>query len=120
MHRLRNTFCRLLIALMIWTPFQYAQASMLGTDQAVQSTAQADRAHVLGLLERGDIADKLKLYGVDPAQAKDRVAAMSDEEVSTLAGKIDALPAAGIDGGGVIVLLIIGAVIWWAFFQNRR
>jgi hypothetical protein len=116
MHRLlRNTVCRILVALMVWTPFQMAQASMLGTEQAVQSTAQMDRAHVLGMLEREDVASQLKLYGVDPAQAKDRVAAMSDEEVANLSSKMDALPAGGLHGAGaIIVLLIIAGVIWWA------
>jgi len=30
-----RTICRLLIVLMAWTPFQYAQAGMIGTDQVV-------------------------------------------------------------------------------------
>src|SRR2546423_9564812 len=116
MHRLvRSSVCRILIALMVWTPFQMAQASMLGTEQAVQSTAQMDRAHVLGMLEREDVASQLQLYGIDPAQAKDRVAAMSDEEVPSLSQKIDALPAGGLHGAGpLIVLLIIAAVTWCA------
>jgi len=122
MHRvLRNTICRLLVALMVWAPFQMAQAAMLGTDQVVQSTAQQDRAHVLGVLEREDVASRLQLYGIDPAQAKDRVNAMSDEEVSKLAQNIDALPAGGLHGAGaVIVLLIIAGVVWWAVTQTRR
>jgi hypothetical protein len=119
-HVLRSTLCRLLIALMAWAPYQMASASMVGTDQVVASAAQSDRAHVLGLLERGDVAGKLQAYGIDPAQAKDRVQAMSDEEVGSLAQKIDALPAGGLDGGGLIVLLIIAGVIWWAFTKGPR
>src|SRR5258706_7199218 len=115
MHRLlRTTVCRILIALMLWTPFQMAQHSMLGTEQAVQSTAQLYRAHVLGMLEREDVASQLQLYGIDPAQAKDRVAAMSDQEVSSLAQQIDALPAGGLHGAGaILLLLIIAGVVWW-------
>jgi hypothetical protein len=29
-----KTICRLLIVLMVWTPYQVAQAGMIGTDQA--------------------------------------------------------------------------------------
>ena len=115
MHRLSNILCRLLIALMVWTPFQIAQASMVGTDQAVQSTAQQDRAHVLGVLDREDVASRLQLYGIEPTQARDRVNAMNDQEVSQLARNIDALPAGGLHGAAaIIVLLVIAGVIWWA------
>src|SRR6202165_1128354 len=89
---LRNMFCRLLIALMVWTPFQMANAAMVGTDQVVASSAQNDRAHVLAVLERGDVASNLQMYGLDPAQAKERVNAMTDDEVGALAQKIDSLP----------------------------
>jgi hypothetical protein len=107
--------CRLLIALMVWTPFQMANAAMLGTDQVVASTAQQDRAHVLAVLERSEVASNLQMYGLDPAQARARVNAMTDEEVGALAQKIDALPAGGLHGAGaLLVILIIAGVIWWA------
>jgi len=112
---LRNMLCRLLIALMVWTPFQMANAAMLGTDQVVASTAQQDRAHVLAVLERSEVASNLQMYGLDPAQARARVNAMTDEEVGALAQKIDALPAGGLHGAGaLLVILIIAGVIWWA------
>ncbi len=110
----RSTLCRILIALMAWSPFQMAGAAMLGTDQVVASQAQADRAHVLGMLERADVAKQLAGLGVDAAQARSRVQAMSDDEVASLSRKIDALPAGGLDGSGLVVLLIVAGVIWWA------
>jgi hypothetical protein len=61
------------------------------------------------------VASSLQGYGLDPAQAKERVNAMTDEEVGALAQKIDSLPAGGLHGAGaVIVILIIAGVIWWA------
>ena len=120
-HALRNTLCRLLIALMAWAPYQMANAAMLGTEQAVvPSTAQAERGRVLGMIERGEVASQLQAFGLDPAQAKQRVQAMTDAEVSTLANRIDALPAGGIDGGGLLLLIVIAAVIWWAVSSQRR
>jgi hypothetical protein len=114
-------FCRLLIVLMIWTPFQMANAAMVGTEQVVASTAQQDRAHVLAVLERGEVASDLQRYGLDPAQAKERVNAMSDEEVGVLAQRIDSLPAGGLHGAGaVLVVLIIAGVIWWAVTRYNR
>jgi hypothetical protein len=111
-----STLCRLLIVLMAWSPFQMAQASMIGTGQIVANQAQSDRSTVLNFLERQDVAGQLQSLGADTKSAQDRVAAMTDEEVSTLARHIQAMPA-GADAHSwrvLIVLVIIGAVIWWA------
>ncbi|HEY6820569.1 MAG TPA: PA2779 family protein [Burkholderiales bacterium] len=102
----------MLIVLMAWTPFQYAQAGMIGTDQVVTHSSQADRSTVLNFLGRSDVANQLQSFGLDSSTAKDRVAAMTDEEVRYLAGRIDSMPA-GASSSGWIVLIIIVAVIWW-------
>jgi hypothetical protein len=108
--------CRLLIALMIWTPYQIATAGMIGTDKAVTSAAQADRTTVLSYLARGDVQTRLQAMGVDAATAKDRVAAMSDEEVSSLAGRIDSMPAGAMsDGAAVLLVIVVIAAIWWFY-----
>jgi hypothetical protein len=109
-----RTICRLLIALMIWTPYQIAQAGMIGTDQVASAATQADRSAVLGFVTRADVANQLQALGLDGATAKDRVAAMTDSEVSYLAGQIESLPA-GADTAGVILLILIIAAIWWVW-----
>ena len=111
-----RTLCRLLIVLMAWMPFHVAQAGIISTDQAVAS-AQADRAAVLNLISRSDVASQLQALGLDPAIAKDRVAALTDEEVQSLAGKLNALPA-GADGTGLVVLILIGVLVWYFFFRK--
>ena len=108
--------CRLLIVLMAWMPFQIAQAGMIGTDQIASQAAQADRNAVQGFLARSDVAGRLQALGVDPAGAKDRVAAMSDSEVHALADRIQSLPAAGTDGWAVaLVVLVVAAVAWYVW-----
>jgi hypothetical protein len=111
---MKQTICRLLIVLMAWTPYQIAQAGMIGTDQVVASASQADRGAVLNFVSRSDVSSQLQALGLDPASAKDRVAAMTDDEVRSIAGKIQAMPA-GADGTGLILLIIIIALIWWAW-----
>jgi len=112
---MKKSLCRVLIALMAWMPFHLAQAGMIGTDRLVGSTAQADRAAVLAVINRAEIASQLQALGLDPATAKDRVAAMSDEDVSALAGKLNALPAGGSSAAGAVLLIvIIVLVVWWA------
>ncbi len=108
-----KTICRLLIVLMAWSPYQFAQAGMIGTDQVVTTSSQADRSTVLSFVGRSDVAGQLQSFGLDSATAKDRVAAMTDEEVRYLAGQIDSMPAAGSSSSGWLVLIIIVVVIWW-------
>ena len=80
---------RLLIALMIWMPYQIATAGMIGTDQVVASTSQMDRTTVLNFLSRSDVANKLQSLGIDPATANDRVAAMTYLQQRHAAGETE-------------------------------
>jgi hypothetical protein len=109
-----KTICRLLVVLMIWTPYQIAQAGIIGTDQVATTSSQADRSAVLSFVTRADVAGQLQVLGLDAATAKDRVAAMTDNEVSYLAGQINSLPAGG-DTAGVILIILIIAAIWWVW-----
>ena len=109
-----SVFVRVLIVLMAWTPYQMAQAGMIGTDQVVQSS-QSDRGAVLSFLSRSDVAGQLQAFGLDSANAKDRVAAMTDDEVRYLAGRIGSQPAGASDAGTILLILVIVAVIWWAW-----
>ena len=106
--------CRLLILLMTWTPFHLAHAGLISTDQAVYSS-QTDRTAVISLINRSDVAGQLQSFGVDPRSAKDRVAAMTDEEVRSLAGKLHAVPAGG---DGLVVLLLVGVILWLVFWRK--
>ncbi len=113
-----KTLCRLLVALMIWTPYQIATAGMIGTDKVVTSSAQADRTTVLNFMTRGDVQKQLQAMGVDPTTAKDRVAAMSDDEVRSLAGRINSMPAGAMsDGAAILLIIVIAAAVWWFWWR---
>ncbi len=115
---MNNMLCRLLIALMAWTPFQMAHAGMIGTEQFVSSANSADRTTVLNVLSRTEVASQLQSLGINPAQARDRVQAMSDQEISALASKLDSLPAGASSSGGVILVIIIVAAVWWYMYKR--
>ena len=115
---MNNMLCRLLIALMAWTPFQMAHAGMIGTEQLVSSTSSADRTTVLNVLSRTDVASQLQSLGINPAQARDRVQAMSDQEIAALASRLDSLPAGASSSGGVILVIIIVAAVWWYMYKR--
>jgi hypothetical protein len=110
-----SVLVRVLVALMIWTPYQIAQAGMIGTEQVVQST-QAERGAVLSFVNRAEVASQLQAFGIDSATAKARVASLSDEEIRALSGKIDSLPAGAADGWvWLLVILLIAGAVWWAW-----
>jgi hypothetical protein len=118
-HAFPRVVCRILIALMAWAPYQLTHAGMIGTDQASGAT-QTDRSALLETLSRADVATQLQSMGVDAAQAKDRVLAMSDEEVAGLSQRINALPAGGMsDGAAVVLIIVIAAAIWWAVARYK-
>src|SRR3989442_9093797 len=104
---MKNTLCRILVALMVWAPFQMAQAGMIGTEQIASTAHQGDRTTILDMLSRSDVASQLQALGIDPAQAKDRVQAMSDQEIGALASRLDSVPAGSSDAGTVLVIILI-------------
>lgn len=110
--------CRLLMVLTIWTPVQFAQAGMIGTEQVVAAASQADRGAVLEFLGRAEVVNQLQSMGIDPATAKDRVAALTDHEVQQLANRIQTAPAGGDTLGVILLLLVVGAVVWWVWFRR--
>jgi Family of unknown function (DUF6627) len=83
-----------------------AFAGIVSTEQ---SLARADRDRVAAVLERQDVRARLQALGVDPADARARVAALSDDEAAQLAARIDALPAGGTDI--LVVALIVFLVL---------
>ena len=81
-----------------------ALAGIVGTDAVV---AGAERERLAGLLERSDLQARLQALGVDPADARARVAALSDEEAARLAARIDELPAGGDALGVALVVFLV-------------
>jgi hypothetical protein len=113
-----RTLCRLLMVLMVWSPVQFANAGMIGTDQVASVASQADRNTVLQFLGRADVTSQLQSLGVDPASAKDRVAAMTDQEVRSLADRIQSMPAGADSAGTILLLVVIGFAVWWIWFRR--
>ena len=52
---------------------------------------------------------------MDPQAARDRVAALTDEGVHTLAGKVNAVPAGG---EGLVLLILVIFFIWYFAFRR--
>jgi hypothetical protein len=92
-----------------------ADAALIGTLEAVESTTRAqDLASVNSALARDDVRRQFVALGVDPVQVDDRIAALTDSELRTLAGRMGEMPAGGdalaVIGIVFLVLLILEAV----------
>ena len=85
-----------------------AQAGMLPTDRVVASPA---KERVTSFLDRSDVRAQLESMGVNPADAKARVATLTDDEAAQLAAKIDNLPAGGDAAGALIGALLIVFIV---------
>jgi hypothetical protein len=78
-------------------------ADIVGTDAAL---ASAQRERIAEVLARPDVQAQLQAYGVEPAEAKARVAALSDEEAALLARQMETLPAGAGSFEGVVYLVL--------------
>lgn len=81
------------------------RAEMIGTEQMLSAQSRADDIDtVRSFMSRDAVAAELERFGVDPVQARDRVAALSEQELRQLADGIRSEPA------GAGVLEVIGVV----------
>jgi hypothetical protein len=95
---MKNLLRTVVLALTLAVPQAYA--GMIGTDDA-------ERDRVKSMLEPPELATQLEKMGVSAADAKARVDAMTPEEVSQLAGRLDQLAAGGALSNQDLLLIII-------------
>jgi hypothetical protein len=118
MKRFYRLVARVLIVSIAWTPFSL-QAAMIGTDQVVTGAVdQATRDKVLNFVQRADVVKQLETLGLSPATAKERVNAMTQDELNRVAGQIDSLPAGADSTGWIIAAVVIGIIIWYMYYRK--
>ena len=89
-----------------------AQAALVGTaDILQQQDRDLAREKVSQFMGRQEVAQQLQAWGVSPAEAEARVAALTDEEISLLADRIEQMPAGGDAVGFAIALAIVTFVV---------
>jgi len=104
----RAFLCRLLAVLLVAAPYTaQTRAAMIASQQAIAASTQSERDTVSRFLARAEVQKQLAALGATDATG--RVAQLTDDEVRSLAGKIDALPA-GADSG-VTFLLIVALIL---------
>ena len=93
-------------------PVSFTQAAMVGTDQAIEQAAAADdRARVMDFMAREDVRRQMIALGIDPDEAANRAASLSDAEIQQIAGNLDELPAGegavGVIVGAILIIFLV-------------
>ena len=98
----------LLLALALALPQAPSYAGLISTEAG----APNDRERVMALAERPEVAQQLEKMGIPQNEVKARIAAMSQAEVASLAGKLDSLPAGGaLSNQDFLIILILVLLI---------
>lgn len=104
----RIAICMIAAFTLAITPVVPVAAGMISNEQVAEQQSVADaRLTVQNFMDRDDVRQQFEGLGVDPQEAEQRVAALSDAEVRDLAQKIETAPA----GEGVVGALIGTALI---------
>lgn len=113
-HRKLSRFLVLMSIVPLLAMQTVARAGVIGAEQylsAIDRQMTLDSVHAA--LAREDVQQALKMHGVEPALAAERVAALNDSELVLLAENLEELPAGGLLatlGVVAIVLLILELV----------
>jgi hypothetical protein len=99
----------LIVTMLYLSGLSTANAVMIsGADLVTEQQVQKDKNRLLQSLEREEVRSALIAQGVDPVAAKQRVLAMTAEEVNLMNQKMDELPAgAGVLEVALIVFLVL-------------
>lgn len=110
LRRISRSLCALLaVAMGLLSVQTSAYAGMVGTATVLaEQQHQLDRERLGAMLERSEVQAQLSAMGVDPEQARERISALTDEEVQSLSGRLGEAPAGGnIVGVAVFIFLIL-------------
>jgi hypothetical protein len=116
---MKKITCRALVVSLLALSFQTANAGLIGADQAAAAgAAQSERGMVMSVLNRAETTAQLQAQGVDPTLARERVAAMTDQEVHAIAQDIQTAPAGAMSTAGWVAVVVVAALIW--YFAYRK
>lgn len=99
--------------LFVSIPLSAVKAEMVTTEQILQSNGSiGDREKVARFLEHKVVREQMVRLGVDPTEVESRIAALSDQEITQIAGQIDQLPAGQATTNEIVlyVLAVVGII----------
>ncbi|HWP10760.1 MAG TPA: PA2779 family protein [Ramlibacter sp.] len=117
---MKKITCRALVVSLLTLSFQTANAGMIGADRAAAAgAAQTDRGLVMSVLDRAETTAQLQAQGIDPTLARQRVAAMTDQEVQALAQDIQTAPAGAMSDWAWVAVVVVAGLIFWYYAYRK-
>jgi uncharacterized protein HemX len=109
---MKNTFLKTsLTAALLVLSLGQASAGVYTSEQAISSQQfQYNKQQVMSMVDTADVQQKLTNLGVSPADAKLRIASMTNQELMTFNQQINEMPAGGILGTIVTVLVVVAVL----------
>ncbi|MDF3124657.1 PA2779 family protein [Rheinheimera sp. 1928-s] len=85
-----------------------ASAAVFSSEQVIANQQfNFNKQQVLSYVDSAEVQNKLIELGVSPADAKQRIANMTAEELSALNSQMNEMPAGGIVGVVITVLVVV-------------
>lgn len=107
-----NKFITVCIAIMIllFTPSQVT-AGVYSSEQVIANQQHSyNKQQVLSFVDSAEVQTKLIELGVNPEDAKQRIAAMTTAELDALNNELNEMPAGGIVGVIITVLVVVAVL----------
>jgi hypothetical protein len=104
----RTIACALIVSIIGLGMPSSSMAGIVATDEI---RGGMPRDQVTRFLGRAEVRAQMQALGVDPDTARARVAALSDDEIASLADQLDQLPAGGSDVLTAVVVVFLILVI---------
>ena len=110
-------------------PSSSARAVMITTGDLIHQNPDlfSDRARVKTFLGRADVIAQMQAYGINSEEALSRVDSLTDSEISSIADRMDQLPAGAyaLDGGiltilGIALYAIVAAIVIYFSTTNEK
>ena len=100
------------LTFLISVPSQPVLAALIETETVINPDRVKDTRVLLNqLMAREDVRTALLSYGINPVEVDARVAAMTDDEITTVASIIKDAPAGGGGGWETLALIVLAVVI---------
>jgi hypothetical protein len=114
---MQSNFLKRLVAIFVTVSFLSGYAlpawsGIVSTEQMLYDQLQElDRDSLVSLLGRQDVRQQLIEQGVDPDYAKQRIAALDDQQIREMQASIDQLPAGGSVVGLLVAVLLVLVIL---------
>ena len=110
--RLSHRMCIVVLGATLCLQSSAVMAAIVATDElAAPNQTEMEKANVQAFMDRAEVKERLQALGVKEPSAKDRVAAMTDQEVHAMAQKIGSMPAGGTLSNNELILILLIVIL---------